>query len=225
MAHLTRFIRSRSISAEFQFVVLMTFGLLLVREVLFLLQPSASSPIDRPRLLQLIAIEIPVLVLVGWVLSVRGWTWRGLGLAPTAGQTLLGPVFTLATLGIWIGQALVVSAFFPQLVRASTHSALVSKEIGLVVILVVSIVNGFFEELFLCGYIVTVLKRCLGAPFAIALSTGLRMALHVYQGPTGLANMAGMGLLFAYWFARSGKLWPLIVAHILLDLIGLSLAN
>jgi len=29
------------------------------------------------------------------------------------------------------------------------------------------------------------------------------------------------GLVFATWFARTGRLWPLIAAHALQDLLGL----
>ena len=31
-----------------------------------------------------------------------------------------------------------------------------------------------------------------------------------------------MGLAFAYWFARNGRLWPLIAAHAVLDFFALA---
>jgi membrane protease YdiL (CAAX protease family) len=34
-----------------------------------------------------------------------------------------------------------------------------------------------------------------------------------------------MALLFGYWCTRTGRLWPLIVAHALQDFIALSWSN
>jgi membrane protease YdiL (CAAX protease family) len=31
-----------------------------------------------------------------------------------------------------------------------------------------------------------------------------------------------MALLFAWWYARTSRLWPLIIAHALLDIAGLA---
>jgi membrane protease YdiL (CAAX protease family) len=46
---------------------------------------------------------------------------------------------------------------------------------------------------------------------------------HLYQGVLGALTIAPVGLLFAYWYVRSGRLWPLIVAHGLIDFIGLTI--
>ena len=45
----------------------------------------------------------------------------------------------------------------------------------------------------------------------------LRGAYHLYQGfGAGLGNVA-MGLVFGYGWRRTGRLWPLIVAHGIID--------
>jgi membrane protease YdiL (CAAX protease family) len=31
-----------------------------------------------------------------------------------------------------------------------------------------------------------------------------------------------LGFIFAYWFARTGRLWPVILAHAIFDFIGLN---
>ncbi len=55
----------------------------------------------------------------------------------------------------------------------------------------------------------------------------LRGAYHLYQGySAGLGNVV-MGLVFGYVWLRTGRLWPLIVAHGLIDavaFVGYSLA-
>jgi membrane protease YdiL (CAAX protease family) len=223
MRRLTSCIRSRSAASEILFVCLFAFGILLARQAWHHFYPAEGPPIDRARLLGLLAVEIPVLLVVGWVLSVRGWTLRGLGLAPTLGQTLLSLAFVVATIIIWTAVAFVLAALGAG--PPPTQTPLVSKDIGWPTIIGVSLVNGIFEEVFLCGYLITALRGRFGLPLAVGASVAVRVLLHVYQGPVGMLNMAGMGLLFAWWFARTGKLWPLVVAHILLDVIALALAN
>ena len=34
-----------------------------------------------------------------------------------------------------------------------------------------------------------------------------------------------LALLFAWWYARTARLWPLIVAHAMLDLAALALGS
>jgi membrane protease YdiL (CAAX protease family) len=57
--------------------------------------------------------------------------------------------------------------------------------------------------------------------FAVNASTALRVAYHLYQGPAGAISMIPFGLLFGWCFARTGRLWPLVVAHGFFDLAGL----
>ena len=74
----------------------------------------------------------------------------------------------------------------------------------------------------MAGYIITALTQTRGMWTAINVSTGMRMLYHLYQGPTGILISVPMGLLFGYAYARTRMLWPLIFAHVLIDIIGLS---
>ena len=48
----------------------------------------------------------------------------------------------------------------------------------------------------------------------------LRGSYHLYQGfGGGLGNLA-MGIVFALWWMRTRRLWPLILAHTLLDVVA-----
>ena len=86
-----------------------------------------------------------------------------------------------------------------------------------------STVNGIFEEVFVAGYIITALTPVRGMWMGINVSTGLRLLYHLYQGPVGILSIVPVGLMFGYLYARTRQLWPLIFAHILIDLIGLLL--
>ena len=61
-----------------------------------------------------------------------------------------------------------------------------------------------------------------GVDGAILISAAIRMSYHVYQGPVAALFIGILGLVFAASFARTGKLWPVIMAHAGLDLTGLA---
>ena len=81
--------------------------------------------------------------------------------------------------------------------------------------------NGAAEEILVVGYLLIRLRQ-LGVPPAVALigTALLRGSYHLYQGfGGGLGNLA-MGILFALWWMRTRRLWPLILAHTLLDVVA-----
>jgi membrane protease YdiL (CAAX protease family) len=73
-----------------------------------------------------------------------------------------------------------------------------------------------------CAYVITALKERFGVTTAVNVSAGIRLFYHFYQGAVGVVGIAPLALLFAYWFARTGRLWPLIVAHALMDFTALA---
>ena len=55
---------------------------------------------------------------------------------------------------------------------------------------------------------------------ALVVASLLRGAYHLYQGwGAGLGN-AAMGLVFGYAWRRTGRLWPLIIAHGVIDTVA-----
>ncbi|MGH3967613.1 MAG: CPBP family intramembrane glutamic endopeptidase [Mycobacterium sp.] len=80
--------------------------------------------------------------------------------------------------------------------------------------------NGWAEEVIVVGYLLTRLRQ-LGMPAGAALATSslLRGAYHLYQGfGAGLGN-AVMGLVFGFVWQRTGRLWPLVIAHGIMDTV------
>jgi membrane protease YdiL (CAAX protease family) len=78
--------------------------------------------------------------------------------------------------------------------------------------------NGFGEEIVVVGYLLTRLRQ-LGwsNSRALAASSVLRGSYHLYQGFGGFAGNFVMGVIFGYWFQRTRRVLPLVVAHFLLD--------
>ncbi|BCI55790.1 CAAX amino protease [Mycolicibacterium litorale] len=89
------------------------------------------------------------------------------------------------------------------------------------VLLAMSFANGWAEEIIVVGFLLTRLRQLRVSPVvAIVAASLLRGAYHLYQGfGAGLGNIA-MGLVFGYVWHRTGRLWPLIIAHALIDAVA-----
>lgn len=88
-------------------------------------------------------------------------------------------------------------------------------------LIVIAFANGWAEEVIVVGYLLTRLRQLrVSAPVALVCSALLRGAYHLYQGfGAGLGNVV-MGLVFGYAWQRTGRLWPLILAHGLIDTVA-----
>ncbi len=77
---------------------------------------------------------------------------------------------------------------------------------------------ALLEEIIAAGYLITRLRQIGWATrAAVAASALLRATYHLYQGWGGFAGNLAMGVLFGWLFVRTRRVWPLIVAHFLLD--------
>lgn len=89
------------------------------------------------------------------------------------------------------------------------------------VLILAAFANGFAEETVVVGYLITRLRQLgMSQTRAVWASGALRGAYHLYQGiGAGLGNVA-MGLVFGYAWCRTGRLWPLVIAHGLIDSVA-----
>jgi membrane protease YdiL (CAAX protease family) len=89
------------------------------------------------------------------------------------------------------------------------------------VLLITAFANGWAEEVIVVAFLLTRLRQLRVNPEAAMLASSLlRGAYHLYQGfSAGLGNVA-MGLVFAYVWRRTGRLWPLIIAHGIIDSVA-----
>lgn len=89
------------------------------------------------------------------------------------------------------------------------------------VLIVTAFANGWAEEVIVVAFLLTRLRQLRVNPVAALLvSSLLRGAYHLYQGfGAGLGNIV-MGLVFAYVWQRTGRLWPLIIAHGIIDTVA-----
>ena len=88
-------------------------------------------------------------------------------------------------------------------------------------LLITAFANGWAEEVIVVAFLLTRLRQLRVNPVAAVLASSLlRGAYHLYQGfSAGLGNVV-MGLVFAYVWRRTGRLWPLIIAHGIIDSVA-----
>lgn len=89
------------------------------------------------------------------------------------------------------------------------------------VLILAALQNAIVEEVIVVGYLMTRLRQfgwTTGA--TIVTAAALRGSYHLYQGVgPGIGNFI-MGLVFGYWFHRTRRVMPLVIAHTLLDVVA-----
>lgn len=84
-----------------------------------------------------------------------------------------------------------------------------------------SLAAGLGEELVYRGYLLALLTPALGDAWVAAGVTSVAFGvLHAYQGPIGIVRTALLGWLFAASVVLTGTLWPAVIVHTLVDLVG-----
>jgi membrane protease YdiL (CAAX protease family) len=221
------YLQGLPLAAEFAIVVLGAFGILLATTLLTLLtrtgaaDPGSTGWYTGEHLLSVIVYELPVGAAVFGFLRLRGWSLARLGLRVTAHETLVG--FGLALLAELACYAalFVLAIAVPDFSKAMVTAQATPGGFGVGTLIVLTIVNPLFEETFVCGYVVTVLKERADVPTAITISVAIRLLYHLYQGALAFVGIVPFGFVLAWWYARTGRLWPVVVAHALADFIAL----
>ena len=174
-----------------------------------------------------IAIELflswsPILV-IGYLLARNREGWSGIGL------TRLRPG------DIGMGAVLWVASFVVVLVLAWLFQYFGQREVdflpeGLPLwfralqAVLIAVTAGVTEEIVVRGYAQTRLEQLRASTAVILLvPTALWAVLHVYQGLGAALTIFGLGLMYAWYFQRTRRLWPLILAHVLFDMTQLVL--
>lgn len=147
---------------------------------------------------------------LAWYLLGERWRWprwgdlaRGAGFAALIG--LPGLAFYVAAVHLGLSKVVVPATSAVQIPTS----------------LLWALANGFGEELVVVAYLCTRLRQLGWKPGQfIAASAVLRGSYHLYQGVSaGVGNIV-MGVVFAYYFHKTGRVWPLVLAHFLIDAVA-----
>jgi membrane protease YdiL (CAAX protease family) len=165
----------------------------------------------------------PVL-LIAYLLVRSGEGRRGIGLTRFDGRA-----DGMVGLGLW------VASFVLVLVLAWIFSPFGQRQVDFlpnelplwfrwIDALVIAVTAGVTEEVVVRGYAQTRLEQ-LKVPTAVVLvlPTALWGVLHLYEGLGAALTIFCLGMLYAWYFHKTRRLWPIIIAHGLFDLTQLVL--
>ncbi|MDR1634368.1 MAG: CPBP family intramembrane metalloprotease [Bifidobacteriaceae bacterium] len=89
------------------------------------------------------------------------------------------------------------------------------------VLVLAAVQNGVLEEVVAVAYLADRLTELGWRPWAwIAASSLLRGSYHLYQGFGPFLGNVAMGLVFAWFYRRTGRVMPLVVAHTVIDVVA-----
>ncbi len=213
-------IRRLPLSAEITIVIALAFGLFCAISIGSLISSQSDDPraLSGADLTALVIYEAVTFLLVAIFLFMRGWTLSAIGLAPSLRQTVTGLGIAIAAFVTYAGLSVLLQS---APVAEATATAPVASDLTLSAIMLLSIVNAIYEEVLVCGYLVSAITEQRNALIAVLASATLRAVYHLYQGPLAALFIGVLGLAFALYYVHSGRLWPLIVAHGILDFAAL----
>ncbi|OAX54344.1 CPBP family intramembrane glutamic endopeptidase [Xanthomonas graminis] len=211
--------RSSAGWGELLAVVATAFGLPIYWSLSAVPAPAAEASFSAASLWGMVFYELLVLALLVPVLWCRGWTphalglqWQGRDIRPAIGLLVACIVacYPVQRLGTYMAEEVNPSM-----------DAMVAGKLSLAAVVAVSLINPIFEEMFVCAYVIRALQPNHSPAFAVNVSVAVRASYHLYQGPIGAISLVIAGLVLGWWFVRTGRLWPAIIAHGLMDLLAL----
>jgi membrane protease YdiL (CAAX protease family) len=190
-------------------------------------QVALNAPAARANLVDLALQLTRVLQLVGWgalgayLLLRAGIALRTVGLdRRSPGRDALGAAGLAAAIGVpGLGLYLVAQAFGVSLTVAP--STLGDTWWRVPVLVASAAANSWAEEVVMVGYLITRLRQ-LGwsENRSLVAQALLRGSYHLYQGLGGFVGNIVMGLVFGRVWQRTNRLWMLVGAHTLIDVVA-----
>ncbi len=150
--------------------------------------------------------------------------WRPLEVAghPEPLDFLRGLGVWLALVGFFYLTLLVLNIVAPNFV-APLRGRPFTGALSPPAIVAAAVVDPVFEEFLLLGYAIPALGNRFGIRIASMASVTIRVAAHAYQGRLAFIAILPVALVLTFYFVRTGRLWPVIVAHVIQDALALTI--
>lgn len=198
-------------------IVLVCFGYFMVSSFDAVMNGFPSARLTEEALLGLVGYELVMGSLALAWLWMRRYPLTRLVPRPTAASGVRGLLlFAVALLASWLAMLP-----FPADQLAQHAAIFEGEQLPLYAVLLLSVVNGLYEEVFLLAFLQDALLRH-GVAFAIGFSLLVRVLYHTYQGHVGAMSVLAFGLVLALYYARTGELWPPVLAHMLADVAAMA---
>jgi membrane protease YdiL (CAAX protease family) len=207
--------------AEIWLVLWVCGGLSIVTSLVRLFDHQTGTILfTTPRLLGTVGVEVCFAIAFVPFLRATGWRLTDMTLPFQILDILRGIALWTAAYAIYWMTGWGAHAIGPAAVALFTATRFRSQA-SLAAVVLASVVNPLFEEFFYFGYAFTALRRySVRAAFVVAVC--LRVAIHLYQGWLALVYFVPLAILFTFYFSRSNRIWPVIVAHAIQDFVALA---
>lgn len=228
-----------TIKVEIAIVLLVTFGLSGMSSILSLIEDALQSAalsdqtvaLNSSRssfgLIDLLFQLTSILRLCAWGALGLYLLWRAdlvpkaIGLSRPRVKTDLGPGIGLAGLVGLPGLVLYLVGNALGFNLNVVPSALDDHWWRVPALVLYALANSGAEEIIVVAYLITRLRRLgFGENTSLVCSALLRGSYHFYQGVGGGIGNFLMGLVFGRYWQRTGRLWPLLTAHALIDIVA-----
>lgn len=207
--------------AELLLILLLCFGFPILKSLNNLLNGQAFTKVefDDARIILTLIAEIIISAICISFLWLRGYKiWERLNFSPSLKGSIWAVGLLVASYLAYIILFIIVTAIIG---RENLKVADFSFSVSVFPVLLISLINPLFEEAFVLGYLFDKLQTK-SLLTVVMISTLIRTSYHLYQGWIGLLSILPMGILFALTYSRTRNLWSVYLAHLAMDLIGLS---
>lgn len=203
-------------------VIAICFGWFILTSILAATSALPERSFSDSSFLGLIIFEVIFAAAAIMYLRAHGYDLAHLIPIPSPKGCLIGFVLFMVASLISLLIKIVLEKFHSGIQPIETMVA--SATISFIPLVVASIVNGLYEEIFLIGYLQRTLEG-VNTVFAISISLTVRLLYHLYQGPVAAFSLIGYGLVLSLFFLKKRELWPIVFAHILTDFLGFASAK
>ena len=196
-------------------IVVLCFGWFILGSAYAVSADFQSGTFSEGGVLGLVVLELILGAMAMYVLASRGFDVASLYPHPTLAGSVAGAALAIAAAGVaWMA----TSAFNWSHYSEPLERLMSGSPIGLPALVLLGIVNGAYEEMFLLGFLLRGL-RSHGLALALGVSLLVRMLYHLYQGPLGAVYVGAFGLVLSMFYVASGKLFPVVLAHAVWDIV------
>jgi membrane protease YdiL (CAAX protease family) len=208
--------KTKGSTGERLLVVLICFGYLIFASTYSVVAGMRKFDYTTGAAIEMLVLELSFGIAAAVLLSARGWKREDFGFRITTPSTL-GAIVLFAVTYV------ACMALYALASGAGLLTGLPDIQVNFaaspVAMLLFLMVNSVFEELFVVGYLIEATPQDEIA-FAVSVSALVRLLYHTYQGPVALTSILPIGILFALAYVKWRNLWPLILAHTVLNVMS-----
>lgn len=177
--------------------------------------PVSTGAFSDSGFIWLVCIELTLGAVALGFLHARRYAVASLVPAPTAKGAVAGIGLYFV---IWCVYLVLLTPFAADPQEQPVALMVQDARLTLPVVIMLAMVNGVYEEIFLLGFLLNGL-RGYGLSIALGAMLLVRVLCHLYQGPMGALSILFFGLVLGLYYIRYQLLWPPVFAHILGDIV------